>query len=314
MPVVDENRLKGNYAAFHVAARLSSGCLVRPVAGGTDVGIDLHCETVERNRPFLHFWVQVKAGAQCKVLRGGTDASVQFEKRHLDYWSRQPVPVFAALVPEKGATQKDPTIYIVSISSYLLHRDIGKRKTMTLRSTIALPPSDENAAAELECKKGLVRSEPELSPQYVRSFPWMPVMRFRERIEDQIRTTAAMAVVMLCAQNQVTRATLPFMHRLGNVLEQFPDDPHWETPMAQGLSCHADRKYKKALKFYGMAERSIREDRELDASSPPWSEEIRWIGNMRGLAVKRETIVQVNSGSGGPAPRAIHSEPRGGPH
>lgn len=46
MPTVDENRLKGNYGAAYVSARLSSECLVRPVAAETGVGVDLYCETV----------------------------------------------------------------------------------------------------------------------------------------------------------------------------------------------------------------------------------------------------------------------------
>ena len=51
MPIVDENRLKGNYGATYVALRLSSECLVRPVAAETDVGVDLYCETVEGGTP-----------------------------------------------------------------------------------------------------------------------------------------------------------------------------------------------------------------------------------------------------------------------
>jgi len=45
MPIADTNRLKGNYGAAYVSARLSSECLVRPVAAETDVGVDLYCET-----------------------------------------------------------------------------------------------------------------------------------------------------------------------------------------------------------------------------------------------------------------------------
>ena len=62
MPAVTENRLKGNYGASLVMSRLSGECLVRPVAAETDVGVDLYCETVAEGRPFLHFWLQVKAG------------------------------------------------------------------------------------------------------------------------------------------------------------------------------------------------------------------------------------------------------------
>lgn len=71
MPIVNENCLKGNYAASYVASKLSAYCLVRPVAADTDVGIDLYCETVQENQPFLHFWMQVKSGKQCHLYKSG---------------------------------------------------------------------------------------------------------------------------------------------------------------------------------------------------------------------------------------------------
>jgi hypothetical protein len=97
MPFVSENRLKGNYGTAVVMACLSSACLVRPVAVDTDVGVDLYCESVEEGTPFFHFWLQVKAGEQCRLAADETSASCSFATDHLLYWYRQPVPVFAAL-------------------------------------------------------------------------------------------------------------------------------------------------------------------------------------------------------------------------
>lgn len=108
MPLVYENRLKGNHAAFYVATRLSTDCLVRPVAGDTDIGVDLYCETVQEAHGFLHFWLQVKSGSKCKLARDEASASYSFERRHLEYWGRQPVPVFAALVPVNRPAKQDP--------------------------------------------------------------------------------------------------------------------------------------------------------------------------------------------------------------
>src|SRR5436190_24196044 len=119
MSSIDQNRLKGNYAAAYVMSRLSSECLVRPVAADTDVGIDLYCETVEGSSPFLHFWMQIKSGDQCRRLNNG-GASCSFKREHLVYWSRQPVPVFAARVPTAWPVQKDPAVYIVNITDRLL--------------------------------------------------------------------------------------------------------------------------------------------------------------------------------------------------
>src|SRR5262245_27943710 len=107
-----------------VMARLSGECLVRPVAVDTDVGVDLYCETVIESRPFLHFWMQVKAGDQCEARGEATAASCSFGLEHLNYWLRQPVPVFAALVPTTWPVSCEPSIYVVDITSQLLARDL----------------------------------------------------------------------------------------------------------------------------------------------------------------------------------------------
>ena len=125
MTIACQNRLKGNFGAAVVMARLSARCLVRPVAADTDVGVDLYCETVaEDGRPFLHFWIQVRAGEQCKVRGGDSHStSCSFSRDHLNYWSRQPVPVFAALVPTDWPVRCEPTIYVVDITTQCLYKD-----------------------------------------------------------------------------------------------------------------------------------------------------------------------------------------------
>ncbi|GAI83095.1 unnamed protein product [marine sediment metagenome] len=67
MPNIDEKRILGNYGSNLVAHTLSKICLVRPVAEGTDIGIDLYCETIEERQGFLHFWAQVKCGKQINI-------------------------------------------------------------------------------------------------------------------------------------------------------------------------------------------------------------------------------------------------------
>ena len=129
MPAVTENRLKGNYGTSLVMSRLSGECLVRPVAADTDVGVDLYCETVAESgpahrRPFLHFWLQVKTGEQCKVDSHGKTASCSLKLDHLDYYREQPVPVFAALVPTtKWPVRTEPDVYIVDITTQILAGD-----------------------------------------------------------------------------------------------------------------------------------------------------------------------------------------------
>ena len=177
MPIVLDSMLKGNYGASLVMARLSGECLVRPVAAGTDVGIDLYCETVADGKPFLHFWMQVKAGGQCSVVEGTHHASCSFQIDHLRYWAQQPVPVFAALVPTHWPVSSEPDLYIVDITTQMLlsQPDAGQ-KSITLMSDLYWPHGSykelkefltttiPDTTARLQISKGILSPSPTLQP------------------------------------------------------------------------------------------------------------------------------------------------------
>jgi hypothetical protein len=57
---VGNGQIIGSRGEMFVGFLLSSFCLIRPVANGTDVGVDLYCETLIDGIPHSHFWVQVK--------------------------------------------------------------------------------------------------------------------------------------------------------------------------------------------------------------------------------------------------------------
>jgi Domain of unknown function (DUF4365) len=203
MPAVPESRLKGNYGASIVMARLSGECLVRPVAVDTDVGVDLYCETVAEAQPFLHFWIQVKAGDQCRVDPSSRSASCRFQRDQLEYWARQPVPVFAALVPTAWPARSEPHIYIVDITTTMLSNFLPDlQNSCMLRSDYHWPPGDRasvqaflrtevpNTTARLQIAGGVVAPSPTPTPQYVQMTPVVPVTRFKDRILRQLRTTA----------------------------------------------------------------------------------------------------------------------------
>ena len=97
--VMKDNQLKGNWAEQYISARLTErGCLVRHVPQGHDIGIDLYCETIEEDTPFLHFWCQIKTSNKWK----GDKKRISFpiKKGEKQYWIKQPVPVFVFLVPD----------------------------------------------------------------------------------------------------------------------------------------------------------------------------------------------------------------------
>lgn len=103
------NQLQGNWAEQYIASELASqGCFIRHVTQGHDSGVDLYCETTYDGQPFLHFWCQVKSKQSWK----GKKDKIIFspEPRHVEYWLKQPVPVFVFLVP--ASRDKRPLYYI----------------------------------------------------------------------------------------------------------------------------------------------------------------------------------------------------------
>jgi len=249
MPTVSDSRLKGNYGAAVVMTHLSSECLVRPVAVDTDVGVDLYCETVTQGRPFLHFWVQVKAGEQCKTDPATNTASCRFDRDQLAYWAQQPVPVFAALVPTDWPAQRVPDLYIVDITTHVLFAGLpSAQNSVTLHSDYHWPVGTTDpvrtfltqvvpdTTARLQCSRGVVAASPTPTPQYVRKTPAAPVTRFKDAILDQLRTTAANSVLFALASREQTADDAKFRRLLVHIVEQFADDPHWENFMARAVS------------------------------------------------------------------------------
>ena len=289
MPTVPASRLKGNYGAAVVTTRLSGECLVRPVQGDTDVGLDLYCETVIENRPFLHFWIQVKAGEQCKLDEGGTSVSCRFDTEHLMYWRRQPVPVFAALVPSDWPPEAEPDVWIIDVTTKLIFGDISSAgSSAMLRSDYQWPPGARApvqsflrdtvpvTTARLQCYRGIVAAVPTLTPEYVRNTPPVPVLRFKDNIRDQLRTTAANSIFFSLLFGGPPVEDKEFRRLLAHIVEQFGDDPHWENFMSRALSYHADGDFDTALSLYEKARQSILNDPNV-RDEPSWKKTVAWI-------------------------------------
>ena len=124
----DSTTLKSNRAVWNVGEWLSRSCLVRPVATDTDMGVDLYCESVQKlratQRPFLHFWVQVKSGEQIKVAPDRETATIRVTWADLGYWRRQPLPIFLFLVPPGKRGQRPSSFYVVDFTRWMLENNI----------------------------------------------------------------------------------------------------------------------------------------------------------------------------------------------
>jgi Domain of unknown function (DUF4365) len=298
MPTVSDKWLKGNYGAAVVMARLSGECLVRPVAADTDVGVDLYCETVVEGQPYLHFWVQVKTGAQCKLDPATATASCWFDREHLKYWFRQPVPVYAALVPTDWPVRAEPDIYLIDITTYMLiaglqgispsggtlhsdyHWPAGAPDQVRAFLTEVVPET----TARLQCARGVVTHSPTLTPQYVQKYPPVPVSRFKGEILKQLRTTAAFSVLFSAKSGDSTAEDKEFRHLLARIVEQFGDDPHWENFMSRACASHDGGDYGQAVTLYDKAKQGIEGDPNLP-SRPDWPE---WEANIKTIQVLQE--------------------------
>lgn len=282
MTHVDENRLKGNYGAAYVALRLSSEeCLVRTVPSDTDVGVDLFCESVDGEEPFLHFWVQVKTGSQCKVAENDLSASCSLDRKHLSYWYRQPVPVFVALVPTQWPVHSDPVVYLVDVTSYLIEHTFPGTASLTMHSHFVWQPGDQEAiqnflktvvpfvSAKMLCRHGVIAHIPTLRPEYEQRSPLPSVSRYRDLIFHQIRKTAAFSVISMWGRNTLGGENSEARRTFARVVAQFEDDPHWENFMALAISHHAEGEFEEAIRYYELAKQSILGDPNV-VNEPNW--------------------------------------------
>jgi len=273
MAIVTSNILKGNYAASYVSSILSSQCFVRPVASDTDVGIDLYCESVKNRSPYLHFWIQVKSGKQCRLWKNKRRASCSLKKSHLEYWKRQPVPIFAALMPiTKWPVDTEVNVYIVNITEYLINNDIPKSSSRSLRSDYIWAPGDNTSinrfleeivprsSARMMCMHGVTAPIKTLGAQYVREFPDIPIAKYEKQVLNQIRRTAAFSIVSMRETNAFSKENEAARKLFKELVMVFKDDGHWENYMAIGLSEHIDHNYPSAIENYEESIKIIVED------------------------------------------------------
>jgi hypothetical protein len=129
--------IQGNQAEHYIQYLLSKYCFVRPVVGNTDIGIDLYCESIIENQPYLHFFIQVKSSET--ITNEKEVQSFSFKVEHLKYWQKQPVPVLIFLVPNILKTKNIKYIHVIDITKQLMKIDIEETQgTQTMKSEIEL--------------------------------------------------------------------------------------------------------------------------------------------------------------------------------
>jgi len=235
-------------------------------------------------------------------LSGGI-ARCSFEIKHLEYWYRQPVPVFAALVPVEWPVKEQPNVYLIDVTSQLLDGLQAQpgADSATLASDFVLQADvPENvrlfltqlvpaSAARLQCRNGIVASIPTLTPGYVTTSPLIPVAKFKDSISGQIRKTAAFSIIFLNKLGQMGGPNADFRKMLASAVALFGDDPHWENFMARALSFHADSSFAEAVGLYEKAIQSIQGDPNV-AGLELWQRQVKEIEGFKDLADQKKLL------------------------
>lgn len=280
MTPVDLNRLKGNYAEYTVATWLSRVALVRPVAEGTDIGVDLYCESIIGGSPYLHFWVQVKAVPPSNISFNGDKeiAWFDFETRHLQYWAHQPIPVYVFLVPlEKWPPLLPKRIYSVRITDYILRHGIPNKSKARIKSPdwidIETIESDLEQfvteiipwdTAALLIQKGIIAPVPDPHNSLEKRFPAGIGFPYLDKILESIRDTSVLGLVDALAAEQHNPDKRPIRRQFEAIAELFEDELHVLGLTVLVRAAHTDGAIEKAKTYIAKAVARIEQDPKLD--------------------------------------------------
>jgi hypothetical protein len=107
--------------------------------------------------------------------------------------------------------------------------------------------------------------------------------RFKQRILDQLRATAALGVLFSFGEDEQTSEDLEFRRLLSRIVGQFDNDCHWETVFSRAVSSHADGDYSNAVAMYDKARQSIQGDPNV-RDEHLWQEQVQVIERLKGRA------------------------------
>lgn len=296
MTITDE-QLKGNWGEQYIAANIASqGCFVRHVPQGNDTGIDLYCETVKGNEPFLHFWCQIKTS---KNYEGKSEReSFKPEKKHKEYWLTQPVPVFIFLVPDLRNESNIP--YYICKALDLSNKESNKEK---INSFIKIEsPKDlltflnEWLVFETflwELKDGKVSHLKTPKKEYTIRFPSGVTHKFEPKLFESLhwilwRLSQDILFHDIKSKDMLQKTTLntdekkrfrkarPYMKAL-KILIKDKNDKHYQNFVTIGIYYELEKEYERSLKYYKKSESIINRDPDVGISKRPWNDIIEEI-------------------------------------
>lgn len=275
---ITDSQLKGNWAEEYISSELASqGCFIRRVTQGHDTGIDLYCETVENGIPFMHFWCQIKTSEKWNGKK--PPATYSPKLKHIDYWLKQPIPVFIFLVPDFRAAPSKP--YYIYAPMYLkgnrrikLFKIIGNQNHlfMFLRHHLPMLTHEwelrEGKVSPLKTpeKTEIVFFEPGITHLYEKEIftvlHWTlwrlssDIMFMADKSDKSFELVKSSMLNKTADHTESEKARLnkvkPYIDAL-NILIKGKKDEHYQGYYTIGLYYELVRKYDEALEYYNKA-------------------------------------------------------------
>jgi len=279
---------------MYVSYKLSRYCLVRPVASGTDIGIDLYCESVKENEPNTHFWIQVKGSEKnIKKLKNGK-VSYKFKTEHLKYWNNQPVPIFAFIIDNQNSLDLTRcNIYVINLTEQLISGKFSESKTKTIYSDGFINSDQElerfimndveKTAARQKLKEGIISPIFSSRDQYIKKLFPSGSSKFSKKIYWTIRTTVAFVLGDLIEREKAdpSNPQIKKDRKLFTlILEVFKDTKHWEVPFNLGLSYKLDDRRIDAIIQLRRSKEIIESDMSPEMDSLDWKIRIKYISEI----------------------------------
>ena len=293
MTITDE-QLKGNWAEQYIASNLASqGCFIRRVTQGHDSGIDLYCETVKDNIPFLYFWCQVKTSKKWKGKRKQLSFKPE-KKQHKEYWLKQPVPVFIFLVPDLRDEFNIP-YYICRAFDLLSNKKIKSFLKIESPKDLStfLNGHLVSETFRWELKDGKVSSLKTPKRKYTIQYPKDIVHKFEKRLFKSLHTTLWLLSedILFHDINKMDilektdlnndekerfRKAKTYMRAL-KILIKSKHDEHYQNYLTVGHCYELEKEYEESLKYYEESLSIINRDPKVDISKQPWKDIIEEI-------------------------------------
>jgi len=300
-----DNQLKGNWGEQFIAERLSyHGCLIRRVAQGHDSGIDLYCETIKEENPYLHFWCQVKTSD--KYMDNGENIlfrpkyeydkfkrrDKQKEQERIRYWLNQPVPVFIFLVPDfRKKVRDENNYYICDAIDFYFNQDNTISPSLIIDSTsneLKEKFLDKHLPLQVflwDLMNGKVSHLKTLAKEYTIEFPKSESHRFEDKLIESLRWTLRILSDDILFQNSdydevLNKNTLNSNDNMNlskgkiykdmlEILASNKSDNHYETYEIIGIYYELMKDFETALKNYSKS-LEILSDPRVDKDSESW--------------------------------------------